>query len=71
MRALMDAATRLALTLDHPAYDCVYLALAEVETCPFVTADEWLLNKVARHPSGLFAGRVLSLTEATASITTS
>jgi len=29
MRALLEPAVRLAITLDHPAYDCTYLALAE------------------------------------------
>jgi predicted nucleic acid-binding protein len=29
MRGLLEPATRLAILLDHPAYDCRYLALAE------------------------------------------
>lgn len=29
MRGLLEAATRLAVVLDHPAYDCVYIALVE------------------------------------------
>src|ERR1700730_17898913 len=29
MRAFVEPATRLAIGLDHPAYDCAYLALAE------------------------------------------
>jgi predicted nucleic acid-binding protein len=28
-----------AATLDHPPYDCLYLALAITHHCPFVTAD--------------------------------
>lgn len=39
MRPLLESATRLALLLDHPAYDCVYLALAETLSCDLVTAD--------------------------------
>lgn len=46
MSSLVDAATRLAVGLDHPAYDCFYLALAAAESCPFVTADERLVRKV-------------------------
>ena len=33
-------ATRLALALDRPVYDCVYLALAQRIRCRLVTADE-------------------------------
>ena len=29
MRALLEPATELAIAMDHPAYDCAYLALAE------------------------------------------
>jgi predicted nucleic acid-binding protein len=39
-RAMLVAATRLAVELDHPAYDCLYLALANENGLPFVTADE-------------------------------
>ncbi len=46
MRRLLVAATKMAIALDHPAYDCVYLALAEAETCPFVTADARLVRKL-------------------------
>jgi predicted nucleic acid-binding protein len=42
MRALLEPATRLALALDHPAYDCAYLALAESMSCDLVTADRRL-----------------------------
>lgn len=40
MRSLLEPATRLAIALDHPAYDCLYLALAESLSCDLVTADE-------------------------------
>lgn len=70
MRTLLDAASRLAVMLDHPAYDCVYLAFAEAEGCPFVTADDRLLRRVGQHPPGRFSGRVLSLSDAAAAIRT-
>jgi predicted nucleic acid-binding protein len=45
MRGLLEPATKLAIALDHPAYDCIYLALAEALSCAMVTADEQLYRK--------------------------
>ena len=45
MRGLLEPATRLAIALDHPAYDCIYLALAEALSCAMVTADEQLYRR--------------------------
>ena len=45
MRPLLERATRIAIGMDHPAYDCVYLALAEARGCEFVTADMALARK--------------------------
>jgi predicted nucleic acid-binding protein len=59
MRALLEPATRLALALDHPAYDCVYLALAEARGCEFVTAADGSLSRKTL-PAGL-AARVVML----------
>lgn len=44
-RPLMDAAIEIAVLLDHPAYDCMYLALAEQNNVTFVTADSRLITK--------------------------
>lgn len=44
---LARAALSLALTLGHPFYDCLYLALAEREQARVVTADKRLRNKLA------------------------
>ena len=38
MRPYLEAAVRIAVALDHPAYDCIYIALAEAEGLRFVTA---------------------------------
>ena len=46
MRRLLEPATRLAIQLDHPAYDCFYLALAQSTQCSFVTADAKFCAKV-------------------------
>lgn len=51
MRALMEEATKLAIALDHPAYDCLYLALALDSDRHFVTADLSFVAKVRQsHP---------------------
>lgn len=50
MRQLAAAAGRLAIDLDHPVYDCVYLALAVQEQYPVVTADRRFHETVRKHP---------------------
>ena len=40
----MARVLELAVALDHPAYDCVYLAAAETHRVPLVTADEKLVR---------------------------
>jgi predicted nucleic acid-binding protein len=62
----VEAAVRAAVILDHPAYDCIYLALAERRGWPFVTADERFVRK-ARQISPQHYGRIaLTLAEAAA-----
>jgi predicted nucleic acid-binding protein len=43
-------ALKIALELKHPAYDCFYLALAELRECRLVTADERLVRRCAKTP---------------------
>lgn len=50
MSRLAVSAGQLAVDLDHPAYDCFYLALALQENRPVVTADRRFYSKVDRHP---------------------
>ena len=45
---LAARATEIAVELKHPIYDCFYLALAERERCPLVTADKRLLTAVKK-----------------------
>jgi predicted nucleic acid-binding protein len=66
MRAHLEAATELAIALDHPAYGCVYIALAEAEDTRFVTADSRLLRKISSHWAERFRDRVLALSDSAA-----
>lgn len=62
-RHLLERAARLAIALDHPAYDCIYLALALDRDWPFITADDRFRRKFnASHPE--LQGVVLSMKEA-------
>jgi predicted nucleic acid-binding protein len=63
-RSLLEAATRIAIELDHPAYDCLYLALAVENACRFVTADERFLRKVGQSRRLTLRERGISLEEA-------
>lgn len=64
-RHLLERAARLAIALDHPAYDCVYLAVALERDWPFVTADVRFRGKIASsHPE--YRGMILSVKEALA-----
>lgn len=63
-RSLLETAMGLAIELGHPAYDCVYLALAIDKDCPFVTADERFLRKLRQTRRGGLRKRAMSLTEA-------
>lgn len=44
---LLERALAVARVLDHPVYDCVYLALADDEQARLVTADRRLAGRVA------------------------
>jgi predicted nucleic acid-binding protein len=41
---VLPDAMQLSRSLDHPVYDCCYLALALIENAPLVTADRRLLG---------------------------
>ena len=62
-RSLLESAVRIAIDIDHPAYDCLYLALALDQQCRFVTADEHFTKALARNR---FRKSVVSLADATA-----
>jgi predicted nucleic acid-binding protein len=46
--ALVARAYALANQLNHPVYDCLYLALAEMEAVALITDDDRLLKAVTR-----------------------
>ena len=50
------AATEFALALDHPAYDCINLALAVSRKLTLVTADRRLTRKLAQVKKGPLRG---------------
>lgn len=47
MQPLIEEAVALGVELRHPAYDCMFLALARRLRCSLVTADAALLRKSA------------------------
>ena len=63
-RSLFETATRHSIEIDHPAYDCLYLALAVEKKCQFVTADERFLRKLRQGPQHTLRGTTISLIEA-------
>ena len=46
MSSLIGRAGRVSLALDHPVYDCLYLACAEETGSSLVSADQRLVDKV-------------------------
>ena len=63
-RSLLEQAARIAIELDHPAYDCLYLALAMENGCRFVTADERFIRKLGQGPRSPYRDNVVGLLEA-------
>ena len=46
---LLERASQLALTFDHPVYDCLYVACAEARHADLLTADSRLAEKFRDH----------------------
>ena len=66
MGQLLETAMRMAVALNHPAYDCLYLALAAAQNRQFVTADERLLRRLRQEAA--LPCDALSLAEAAAAL---
>ncbi len=42
---ILESARKISFTLNHPIYDCLFLALAQQKNAPFVSFDRRLLDK--------------------------
>jgi predicted nucleic acid-binding protein len=62
-RPLLEAAMLIALDLQHPVHDCIYIALAAARNCRLVTADPVLVRSVAQRAQGAWSDHVLSLAD--------
>ena len=49
MRDLVERATEIVFEIDHPIYDCLYLACAELTESGLITADKRLASKAMEH----------------------
>jgi predicted nucleic acid-binding protein len=67
-RSLLEPALRIAIELDHPAYDCVYLALAAANGWKFVTADDRFVRKLRERGRLRLQSVVISLSESPAEL---
>lgn len=50
---LIERASQLAFEIDHPVYDCLYLACAGITGAPLLTADRRLVERVRESQSGI------------------
>jgi predicted nucleic acid-binding protein len=57
--ALLTRAQIWCRALDHPVYDCLYLALAEMRSAVLLTQDQRLLRKLESLPNA--AGLVMAI----------
>jgi len=67
-RHLFAAATEIAIRLDHPAYDCLYLALARERALRLATADDRLLTRLSKAGFEDLSALAISLPAAAAAI---
>lgn len=63
MLPLFGESIELSAELDHPAYDCTYLALALKENTRFVTADESLVRKLKQSSNQAYQNLAVLLGE--------
>lgn len=63
MQGTLVQATELAVSLSHPAYDCIYLGVALKRERRFVTADQRLLRAVSEGGSNDLKRLCVSLSD--------
>ena len=61
-RGHLALAVAIAAELDHPAYDAVYLSVAQASELRFVTADDRLIRKI-REGQTRFRHMLVALSE--------
>ncbi len=59
LETLIDTAFDLSILMNHPVYDCLYLALAQQQGCKMITADKQLAARALSLKLGKFV-RLLS-----------
>jgi predicted nucleic acid-binding protein len=59
--SLVIAALDLSTRLQHPAYDCFYLALARAEACSLITADRRLFERCQQDDARDLAANIVLL----------
>ena len=50
---LIERAAQIAVLIDHPVYDCLYLACAELTASALITADQKLVDRATERLPGL------------------
>ena len=53
VRDLIERAAQIAVLIDHPVYDCLYLACAELTASVLITADQQLINRATERLPGI------------------
>lgn len=64
IRTLLEAATQIAIELNHAAHHCLYLAVAADPDWRFVTADESFVRKLSEGHRCRVRARVIGLARA-------
>ena len=64
MRSLLESATQISIEIDHPAYDCLYLALAVEKNASLLQRTSNSYKSCIRVANVGFATKRISLIEA-------
>lgn len=61
---LIERAAQIAVLIDHPVYDCLYLACAELTALAVITADQQLVNRATERLPSLEVRHLSALRDA-------